>query len=114
MARRLTSQKQIDVYVASVITAANHHAPQVKRVIQPLADAVIARLTPSDTIEVYTRLGATARTCWVTFNGNRYCFSYNYDNHVIELRNKSLRGSLRFTFDNSTSAAQIRAQVSVL
>ncbi|MCY1220227.1 Integron cassette protein [compost metagenome] len=114
MARRLTTNGQIDSYIASVITEANHHAPQVEHVIQPLASAVRARLGPNDTIDVYERNGVVARTCWVRIAGARYCFSYDYTNHVIDLRERSLQGNLRFAFDNGTAAAQIRAQVAAL
>ena len=114
MARRLTTNAQIDDYVASVIVAANHHAPQVEHVIQPLANAVRARLGPGDTIDVYERNGVVARTCWVRIAGKRYCFSYDYTNYVIDLRDNSLQGNLRFAFDNATTAAQIRAQVAAL
>ena len=114
MARRLTTSKQIDSYVASVIDAAKHHAPQVEKVILPLSNGVRARLGPLDLIEVYERNGVVARTCWVRIAGNRYCFSYDYTTHVINLRDRGLQGNLRFTFDNRTTAAQIRAQVAAL
>lgn len=114
MARRLVTSRQIDNYVASVIAAANHHAPPVEHVIQPLANAVRARLSPNDTIDVYERNGAVARTCWVRIAGKRYCFSYDYTNHVIDLRDRGLQGGLRFAFDNTTTMAQIRAQVAAL
>ncbi|WP_131798470.1 hypothetical protein [Acidovorax sp. GW101-3H11] len=114
MARRLTTIGQINRYVASVIADANHHAPQVSQVIQPLANAVLARFGPNDTIDVYERQGVVARTCWVRIAGTRYCFSYNYTNHVIDLRDRSLQGNLRFAFDNATTTAQIRAQVAAL
>jgi len=114
MARRLTTSGQIDIYVASVISDATHHAHQVKHVIQPLADAVRARLGSNDTIDVYERNGVVARTCWVRIAGNRYCFSYDYTNQVIDLRDRGLQGNLRFSFDNATTGAQIGAQVAAL
>ncbi|MES1264729.1 MAG: hypothetical protein ABUU24_03645 [Variovorax sp.] len=114
MARRLTTSRQIDNYVASVIADASHHAPQVEDVILPLSNAVRARLGPADTIEVYERNGVVARTCWVRIAGARYCFSYDYTTHVINLRDRGLQGNLRFAFDNTTTAAQIRAQVAAL
>lgn len=114
MARRLMTSSQIDNYVASVIADANHHAPQVQHVMQPLADAVRARLGPNDAIEVYERNGVVARTCWVRIAGERYCFSYDYTNHVIDLRDRGLQGNRRFAFDNATTTAQIDAQVVAL
>lgn len=114
MARRLTTNKQINDYIKSIIAAARHHAPEVCHVIQPLANAVLARLGPNDTIDVYERNGVTARTCWIRIAGNRYCFSYNYTNLMIDLRDRSLRGSLRFSFDNNTPLPQINAQAATL
>jgi glutamine synthetase len=114
MALRLTTNAQISAYVASVVADANHHAPQVAAIVQPLANEVLARLAPTDTIDVYERGGITARTCWVRIAGNRYCFSYNYDLHTIELRNRSTQGTVRFSFDNSTSITQIQREVAAL
>lgn len=114
MARRLTTTRQIDSYVASVITDARHHASSVEHIIQPLADAVLARLGPNDTLEVYERNGVIARTCWVRIAGIRYCFSYDYTNRVIDLRDRGLQGALRFSFDNSTTSSQIHTQISAL
>jgi len=114
MALRLITSKQIDDYVASVITAAKHHASNVENVIQPLADEVRARLGPNDTIHVYQRNGVIARTCWVRIASNRYCFSFDYANRVIDLRESSLQGRQLFAFDNATTTAQIHAQVIAL
>ena len=114
MARRLLTAHDIDVYVASVIVDANHHAAQVAAVIQPLSDEVRARLGPTDTIDVYERNGITARTCWVKIAGKRYCFSYNYKLNTIELRDGSTQGSLRYTFTNATTLLQIQAQAAAL
>ena len=94
--------------------AANHHAGNVERVIQPLANAVRARLGPNDTIDVYERNGVIARTCWVRIAGNRYCFSFDYTNRVINLLESGLQGRLIFAFDNATTTAQIHAQVTAL
>ncbi|AKI03193.1 hypothetical protein IMCC20628_04523 [Hoeflea sp. IMCC20628] len=79
MARRLTTDSQIDQFISRVIGEANHHAPQVVTVIKPLSDAVRRRLNLLiDRVEVYERNGKLARTCWVTVEGNRYVFRYDY------------------------------------
>ena len=108
MARRLTTNAQIDGFIATVITAAQHHASNVETVIQPLSDEVRRRLNLAvDKVEVYQRLGHIARTCWVTIGGVRYAFSYDYPSKKIEMRERSLQGRVLANFDNGTSLQRI-------
>ncbi|PHR23062.1 MAG: hypothetical protein COA37_10150 [Hoeflea sp.] len=112
MARRLSTDKEIDNFVVKVINEAIHHASAVERVIKPLSDAVRKRIDLSnDSVEVYERNGQLARTCWVTLDGKRYVFSYNYGTKKIELRSGTLRGRTLFSFDNATSQSNIVGQV---
>ena len=115
MARRLTTNSQIDAFINRIIGEANHHSPRVAQVIFPLSQAVRARLNlAQDRVEVYERLGQLARTCWVTLGGRRYAFSYNYDDKKIDVRERSIQGLLIFQFDNQTTAASIRRVVASL
>ena len=115
MARRLTTNNQIDVFINKVIGKANHHAPGVAQIILPLSQVVRARLNlAQDRVEVYERLGQMARTCWVTLGGNKYVFSYNHHDKKINLRDRSIQGPLIYQFDNQTTASDIRRVVGSL
>lgn len=115
MARRLTTNNQINAFINKVTAEANHHASGVAQIILPLSQAVRARLNlAQDRVEVYERLGQMARTCWVTLGGKRYVFSYNYSTIKIDLRDGSLQGPLVFQFDNRTTLASIRRVVASL
>ena len=115
MARQLTTNAQIDRYILKVIADAAHHAGDVQNVIMPLSRAVRARMNLGvDTIEVWERSGQIGRSCWVTINGNRYCFSYNYRVGRIDLRKQSTQGALIYQFDNYTSSAAITQQAALL
>lgn len=104
MARKLHNDVEIDDFIAKVIGEALHHAPEVSQIIQPLSDAVRARLRLTrDDVSVYERNGNLARTCWVTRAGRRYVFTYNYTTKQIDLRSGTLRGTLVASFDNATS-----------
>ena len=112
MARRLTTNRQIDAFIRKVIGDANHHAPSVSQVIMPLSQAVRAILNlAQDRVEVIERLGNLGRTCWVTLGGKRYLFSYNHDDEKIDLRDRTTQGRVIFQFDNQSTAAVIRREV---
>jgi hypothetical protein len=115
VARRLTTNPQIDAYLQKVIADAQHHAQNVQHVIMPLSQAVRARINLAvDTVEVWQRSGKIGRSCWVTIGGNRYCFSYNYRAGVIDLRNNSTQGNIIFQFDNNTPSSAISQQAARL
>jgi hypothetical protein len=115
MARNLPTDADIDAFIAKVILEAQHHAPWVAQIIQPLSDEVRRRLVLGpDTVEVYERNGNLARTCWVTLSGNRYVFTYDYGGRKIDLKDRTLRGRLIQSFDNTTPAATIVAVVAQL
>lgn len=115
MARRINSLGQLNAYIGNIISAANHHAPNVNLVIPTLQQDVLARFNwVSDKIEVYERGGQIARTCWLTLNKNRYVFTYNYGTGNIDLKRHSIQGRTIATFQNSTSVATIRAVIAGL
>jgi hypothetical protein len=115
MARHLKTRKAIDDYVAYVDTQATHHAPEVRDIVVPLADAVLARLNlVADRVEVFERDGKIARTCWVTLAGNRYVFSYDYAKSQIVLRDRSIQGAELFRFDNNVSLHLLKKTIAEL
>lgn len=115
MARKLTTNQEIDTFIAKVLGEAHHHGGNVEHVIQPLSDEVRQSLNlKRDTVEVYERNGNLARTCWVTLNGSRYVFTYNYKTQQIDLRDHSIQGALRFSFDNATPFTDIQREVANL
>jgi len=98
-----------------VLGEAQDHGGKVLNVIQPLSDEVRKRINlNTDKVEVYERNGNMARTCWVTIQGRRYAFSYNYKTEKIDLRDRSIQGAKRFDFDNSTSFSDIQSEVGKL
>lgn len=113
MARKLTTNQEIDDFIARVISAAQRpHGYNVRNVIHPLSQEVRKRLVLGrDEIEVLERNGKLARTCWVTLNGARYVFSYDPNKRVIQLKPRSIQASPQATFDNSTSLADIQKEV---
>lgn len=115
MARRLETDAEIDDFMDKVKGEAEHHAGAVQDVIQPLSDAVRQRIDLTrDKVEVYERNGNLARTCWVTIDGRRYAFSYNYHAQCIELRDHSIQGEVRYQFDNSTPLVEIASEAGKL
>ena len=115
MARRLTTDREVDAFIHKVINDANHHAAEVTEIIMPLSQAVRKRLNLSqDKVEVFERNGNIGRTCWVVIKGNRWVFSYSYGSETIELRQGSTKGAVVFRFNNSTPLEALSAQVAAL
>mgnify|MGYP003122940380 CR=1 FL=1 len=115
MAKPLTTTQEVDDFVIGVRQQAAHHASEVEKVLEPLKKAVLQRLNLArDTVEVYERNGQVARATWVTLNGARYVFTYNYDAKKIDLRDRTLRGPSRFQFDNTTPLAVLQQIVAGL
>jgi len=111
VARLLRTKREINQYVASVVKAARHHAPNVSKIIEPLADAVVERLDSGDTVKVYERNGEIARTCWVTINSRRCCFSYLYSDEKVVLKDGTTQGDVLFEFDNRTTLNALQRAV---
>ncbi|MEN2991510.1 hypothetical protein WG926_24575 [Tistrella sp. BH-R2-4] len=115
MAIRLTTDADIDAFIVRIIDDANHHGRTVNMIIQPLSDEVRKYLDLRyDTVYVYTREGNMGRACWVTIKGKRYAFSYNHTDQNITLRLKNMRGTVQFSFDNNSTAADIVREVANL
>ena len=94
------------------VHAATDHAPHVANVISSLEVEVRKRLVLGvDKIEVYERNGVLARTCWVALGGNRYVFTYNYTTHKIDLKAKSIQGTLIYSFTNATTVGAVQTQI---
>lgn len=81
-------------------------------VVNPLSIEVRARVVLGiDKIEVYERNGNLGRSCWVTINGNRYYFVYNYDTYQIDLKKHGKQGVTIHSFDNNTPHRTIKSVV---
>ena len=112
MARPLRTDIEIDKYISRIILQTNHHAKNVDAVIMPLSQSVRSRINLNiDSVQVFERDGILGRACWVTLNGKRYVFSYNYQNQEIDLRQRSTQGVVVDTFNNGTSMQQIQRTV---
>lgn len=110
MAIKLNNLQDLNNYIAEVIAAAVDHSPNIKNTIPFLKQTVLFRFiwgSNSYKIEIYSRNGNMARTCWLTLNNKRYVFTYNYTNKKIDLKFKSLQGNLIADFDDSSSLATI-------
>ena len=108
MARQLTSQAQTDNEIARIEREADHHAPHVMATVRLLYNYVIQRIDfTRDRVEIYERNGAMARTTWVTFQGRRYVFTYNYSTTHIDLRDGSIKGNTLIQFNGTETAEQV-------
>lgn len=116
MAIKINNLQDLNNYITKVIEAADH-APNIASTIPYLQQTVLSRFIWGNhnyKIEIYSRNGNMARTCWLTLNNKRYVFTYNYTNQKIDLKMKSLQGNLIADFDNSSSLAAITNIINTL
>ncbi len=106
MAQSITDIAILQKYISGVMERAEHHAGKVNEIALALAGAIIWK-KDNDPIEVFTREGNMANAIWVKFGGERYAFSYNHEEQTIEIKKKSMQGSVLHSFSNSSQISEI-------
>ncbi|MCP1175629.1 hypothetical protein [Ralstonia chuxiongensis] len=102
MATSVTEVEVLRQYIEGVMQRADHHARGVDEVALPMIGAILWRKDADQEIRVLKNV------LWVHIGGNRYAFSYNHDTGEIEMRDGSTQGNVKYAFDNSVSAAQVK------
>lgn len=97
-------------YFEGVLRRADHHAQSVEQVSLTLMGAVLWKAT--DVIEVRevkkTSVNANkGNILWFRSNGKRYAMIYNHKTGKIELRNRTMRGTTLYEFDNNTPTKRV-------
>jgi hypothetical protein len=106
MALTITTLTLLNEYINGVMNRADHHGQNVNEIVLVLAGAVIWRATQD--VEVRTYNDETANILWMTINGHRYAIAYNHQTGNIEVRDRNQNGTVLATFNNSTSAADVK------
>lgn len=112
MALTITTLTLLNEYINGVMNRADHHAQNVNEVVLTLAGAVIWRATQD--VEVRTYNNETANILWLTVNGHRYALAFNHQTGNIEIRDRNQNGSVLATFNNSNTAADVKAVFATL
>ena len=107
MARQVADLDVLRMYLKGVIDRAEHHADNVDQICLALAGAIIWR-KDDDNILVFTREGEMKNTLWVHINKKKYAFSYNHENHTIEIREESTQGRTLFSCSNATPISDVK------
>jgi hypothetical protein len=112
MALTITTLTLLNEYINGVMNRADHHAQNVNEVVLTLAGAVIWRATQD--VEVRTYNNETANILWLTVNGHRYALAFNHQTGNIEIRDRNQNGAVLATFNNSNTAADVKAVFATL
>lgn len=107
MALSVTEVEHLRQYIKGVMARADHHAGNVKEIALALVGVILWRKDDDGEIKVMEYGGKTKNVLWVTISGNRYAFSYNHDEGVIEMRKDSIKGEVKYTFSNETPLTQV-------
>lgn len=106
MALTITTLTLLNEYINGVMNRADHHGQNVNEIVLTLAGAVIWRATQD--VEVRTYKEETANILWLTIDEHRYVLAYNHQTGNIEIRDRNQNGAVLATFNNSTSANDVK------
>lgn len=105
----------LNLYIQGVIERADHHAPKVA-LIAPLFIGYVVAVAETGSVDAKEYVGRTANLLWFTSkrSGRRYALAYNHATEKIELRDRTLTGTVLHSFDNDTPLAQVKSAFDVL
>jgi Integron cassette protein VCH_CASS1 chain len=83
-------------------------APKVDAIALTLLGAVLWKKDDSSSIEARTYSGSTGDVLWVQIAGQKYVLVNNRELERIDLRQRTDRGDVVFSFTNNTPAAVVR------
>lgn len=102
----ITTLTLLNEYINGVMERADDHGQNVNEIVLTLAGAVIWRATQD--VEVRTYREETANILWLTVNENRYAIAYNHNTGNIEIRERNINGNVIESFNNSSSANDVK------
>jgi len=105
MAISINSIETLQQYLSGVLDRAEHHAGNVEGVSLALLGAIIWK--SDGEIEVREYNGSPANMLWFWVGQNRYAMSYNHQTGQIELKERTHKGGVLHSFDNSTTYQEI-------
>lgn len=100
MAISIDSLQKLQTYLNGVLDRADHHAGNVEGVSLALLGAVVWK--SDQEIEVREYNGSPANMIWFWVKNKRYAMAYNHNTEQIELKERTHRGQVLHSFDNST------------
>lgn len=106
MALTIDTLTHLNQYINQVMKRADHHGGKVNEIVLTLAGAVIWKAT--EDISVRTENDEMKNVLWLIVGANRYVLSYNHDTGLIELRDRSIKGTVRESFSNQTTAGHVK------
>lgn len=105
MAISINSIETLQQYLSGVLDRAEHHAGDVEGVSLALLGAIIWKSDGEIKVREYN--GSPANMLWFWVHGNKYAMSYNHQTGQIELKERTHKGSVLHSFDNSTTYQEV-------
>lgn len=105
MAITINSINILQTYLRGVLGRANHHAGNVEGVSLALLGAIMWRADGQILVKQYA--GQPANIIWFFIGTKKYVLTYNHAIQKIELKEKTHKGSILASFDNSSSYQNI-------
>ena len=105
MASKINEVDVLQEYIKQLTVKSDHHAKNVNEIIFPLIGTIVWKKTGD--MQVLERDGEIKNVLWVYIGSKKYAFSYNHNKFKIEMREKSIKGKVLFSFDNNTNVKDI-------
>lgn len=107
MALTINTLRLLNEYITGVMERADHHGQNMNEIALVIAGAIIWKVKDED-VEVRTYNGETANVLWMKINGVRYALAYNHATEEIEIRDRTINGTVIASFSNNSPIAQIK------
>ena len=105
MAISIDSIETLQRYLNGVLERADHHAGNVDGVSLAILGAIVWKSDGEIQVREYN--GSPANMIWFWVNRNKYAMSYNHSTEQIELKERTHKGGVLHSIDNSTSYQEI-------
>jgi len=100
MTKSLQSLEDLHEFLQSAAKRANHHAKEVESILYTLIGGLLVNSSQLTSIKVRKNI------LWAKVNNRDLVFAYHHDKRVIEVRDRTQRGTVLASFQDHPSSSE--------